>query len=486
MSRQAAELSYAVRFRTVGKYFGQLCLAMTLITAMPLVFSLAFGNVDSSLRYAATVLVLGSTGFILSRIKASKRIQTNEAMVIVTLVFLVMPLLMTYPLMGSGLNFSDALFEAVSACTTTGLSTLATVEDSPRVFLFNRAWMQWYGGLGIVILSLALLIHPGLTAKTLDVADDLDDDLAGGTRAHARQVLLSYGILTALGIAVLWLIGGDLFNAVVYTFSAVSTGGFSPHDQSLKEYGSLGVQWGVMLLCLLGSISLTLYYNACKNDLRLLYKDLQIRALLLTILICTGLLVSCLILQGMDWTEALHHGPLMALSAQTTAGFSTLDLGQLDSAVKGALILSMAIGGGVGSTAGGIKILRLLILVRLLHITIIRTCLPSHAVLTPYLGGQRLQDKEIQEALGIILLFIIVVLFSWLPFLLMGFDPLNSLFEVVSATGTVGLSTGIAGPGLPEGLKAVLCIDMLMGRLEMVAWIVLFYPKTWIGKRAEV
>jgi len=486
MSRQAAELSYAVRYRTVGKYFGQLCLALALLTAVPLVFSLGSRAIGSSLRYAAAVLVLGAAGFGLSRIKASQRIQTNEAMVIVALVFLVTPLLMTYPLMGSGLNFSDALFEAVSACTTTGLSTLATVEDSPRIFLFTRAWMQWYGGLGIVILSLALLIHPGLTAKTLAVTDDLEDDLAGGARAHARQVLLSYGSLTALGIGVLWLIGGDLFNAVVYTFSALSTGGFSPHDQSLKEYGSWVVQWGVMLLCLAGSISLTLYYDACRKGLGLLYKDRQVRALLTTTLIFVGLLVSCLISQGMDWSQALHHGPLLALSAQTTAGFSTLDIGRLDSTAKGTLILSMAIGGGIGSTAGGFKILRLLILMRLLHLTIVRTCLPPHAVLTPYLGDQRLQDKEIQEALGIILLFITVVLFSWLPFLAMGYEPMNSLFEVVSATGTVGLSTGITGPDLPEALKAVLCIDMLMGRLEMVAWIVLFYPNTWIGKRAEV
>lgn len=112
----------------------------------------------------------------------------------------------------------------------------------------------------------------------------------------------------------------------------------------------------------------------------------------------------------MAWSKALHHGPLLALSAQTTAGFSTLDPRGLDSASKSILICSMAIGGGIGSTVGGFKILRLLILVRLLHLTIVRTCLPPHAVLDPYLGKRRLQEKEIQEALGIILLFIAVVL----------------------------------------------------------------------------
>lgn len=486
MSRQAIELRYAIRFLTVGRYSGQLCLALALLASVPLAVSLLFQDTASSIRYAAAVLLLGTAGFILSRLQASPRIQANEAMVIVTLVFLLMPLLMTYPMMASGLHFVDALFESVSACTTTGLSTMATVADKPPVFLFARAWMQWYGGLGFVVLSLAILVHPGLTAKTLAGTDEHEEDLAGGTRAHARRVLLSYGGLTVLGIGVLWLLGGDFFHAVLYTFSAVSTGGFSPHDLSLKEYGGWPLQWAVTLLCLAASISLTLYYNACRKGPRLLYEDLQLRALLLTGLLVIALLMLCLAADGMAWSKALHHGPLLALSAQTTAGFSTLDPRSLDSASKGILICSMAIGGGIGSTAGGFKILRLLILVRLLHVTIVRTCLPPHAVLDPYLGKRRLQDKEIQEALGIILLFIAVVLCSWLPFLVMGYDPLDALFEVVSATGTVGLSAGITGPDLPWFLKGVLGADMLMGRLEIVAWIVLFYPKTWIGKRAEV
>jgi trk system potassium uptake protein TrkH len=486
MSRQAIELSYAIRFLTIGRYSGQLCLALALLASVPLVVSLMLRDTASSLRYAATVLLLGTAGFFLSRLQASPRIQTNEAMVIVTLIFLLMPLLMTYPMMASGLNFIDALFESVSACTTTGLSTLATVADKPPVFLFARAWMQWYGGLGFVVLSLAILVHPGLTAKTLAVTDEHEDDLAGGTRVHARRVLLSYGGLTLIGIIVLWLLGGNFFHAVLYTFSTVSTGGFSPHELSLTGYGSRTLQWTVTLLCLAASFSLTLYYNACRKDPRLLYEDPQLRALLLIASLVVGLLILSMALNGMAWSAVLHHGPLLALSAQTTAGFSTLDPGSLDSASKAILISSMAIGGGIGSTAGGFKILRLLILVRLLHVTIVRTCLPPHAVFDTYLGKRRLQEKEIQEALGIILLFIVVVLCSWLPFLAMGYDPLDALFEVVSATGTVGLSTGITGPDLPWFLKGILGADMLMGRLEIVAWIVLFYPRTWIGKRAEV
>ena len=151
-----------------------------------------------------------------------------------------------------------------------------------------------------------------------------------------------------------------------------------------------------------------------------------------------------------------------------------------------ATLIAMLIGGGVGSTAGGFKLLRLLIAIAVFRQIILRTSLPQHAVMQPGLGGHTLQASEIQEAMLLILLFVIVVALSWLPFVVMGYNPLDALFEVVSATGTVGLSTGITGPSLPSPLKGVLCVDMLMGRLEIIAWLVLCYRGTWFGRRMEV
>ena len=142
----------------------------------------------------------------------------------------------------------------------------------------------------------------------------------------------------------------------------------------------------------------------------------------------------------------------------------------------------MGIGGGVGSTAGGIKILRFLILLRLFELLIKRTCLPPHAVAEPRLADERLSYEDIEHALLLILLFIVLVVISWLLFLIMGYDPLDSLFEVVSAAGTVGLSTGITSSNLETFLKLVLCIDMLAGRLEIIALLVIFYSGTWFGK----
>jgi hypothetical protein len=155
-----------------------------------------------------------------------------EGMVLVALMFLFTPLVVSYPMMSSVLGFLDAFFEAISGVTTTGLSTKATLVGAAPTFLFARAWMQWYGGLGIVVLSLALIMQPGLLAKGLAITETESDDLVGGTRANARRVLKVYGVLTALGIIGSMLVGVGFFNAVLYTFAAVST-----NVEEVAEFG---------------------------------------------------------------------------------------------------------------------------------------------------------------------------------------------------------------------------------------------------------
>jgi trk system potassium uptake protein TrkH len=187
---------------------------------------------------------------------------------------------------------------------------------------------------------------------------------------------------------------------------------------------------------------------------------------------------------GASW-ETLRHALFLALSAQTTTGFASTPVADLDAGSKIVMIISMAIGGSVGSTAGGIKILRLLILLRLFQLTVRRIAVPSHAVVRVQLGGRHLEDDDLLRALVLIALFGAVIILSWLPFVVAGYEPLDALFEVVSATATVGLSTGITNMALPSWLKAILCVDMLAGRLEIVALLIVLYPGTWFGKRTE-
>jgi len=217
-----------------------------------------------------------------------------------------------------------------------------------------------------------------------------------------------------------------------------------------------------------------------------LIRDRQLQGLLIAGLVTSLVMALFLFAQdGFSSVQALRHGVLNGFSAQSTTGFSTLDISQIGAGAKLTLILSMLVGGGAGSTAGGIKILRLAILMQILYVFLQRPGMPRQAIAEASLGRHRLETDEIQTALSIVFLFLMAIAVSWLVFVGMGHDPLDSLFEVVSAIGTVGLSTGVAAPNLHPVLKGVLCADMLLGRLEIIAWLVLFYPRTWIGRRLE-
>jgi trk system potassium uptake protein TrkH len=484
VSQAANILSYAVRPRVLVRHLGQLLLVAAALNLPPAAAAAAWADWDALGRYLTVIGVQAGLGWLLSRTRAPADVQTNEAMILAALIFLVSPLFSAWPLMAAGLGFADAAFEAVSGVTTTGLTTVSGLAERPPAFLLARAWMQWYGGLGIVVLSLAVVVRPGLAAVRL-AAGEGETDLVSGTRVRARRFLGVYAALTAAGVLLLWGAGEGLFNAAAYALAAVSTGGFAPGEGSLGALSGWPARAGVTLLCLAGAAPLVLHHRLHRlgpgrgRDLAQLYW-----------LAAAGLAVSaatflCLMDQGRGWADAAGHGVWMGLSAQTTSGFSSLDPASLSPAGLAVLMAAMAVGGGVGSTAGGFKVLRLIIAAKVALGLVARTGLPPHAVRHPRLAGRRLGEEDLRGALVLILLFVAVVAASWLAFLAAGYDPLDSLFEVVSATGTVGLSTGITSPELPAGLKAVLAADMLLGRLEIVAWLVLLYPRTWLGRRKE-
>jgi trk system potassium uptake protein TrkH len=485
MAEGAAVLSYAVRPAVVGRYLGQLALVQAALTLVPLAVALAQGDHRFGGRLAAVAALLLVAGGPVARLPRPAHLQTNEGLVVVALAFTLSPLLMAWPLMADGLSFVDALFEAVSGLTTTGLTTLERVAGHSPAFLFTRAWLQWVGGLGFAVLAVALVLGPHADARRLVDADAPESTLTTAP-AYARRVLGVYLALTLTGVLVLWATIGDGFAALLHILSAVSTGGFSPLDDSLAGLLSPGAAWVVTAWCLAGAVPLILYYRAAAGRPGALVGDAEVRALVVAVLVAAGLLALALHYRsGLDWSEALRHGLLLGASAQTTAGFSSLPVTALDPTAKLVAIVAMLIGGGVGSTAGGLKLLRLLVLLRLAQFALRRTALPPHAVAFPRLEGRNLETADVQRAAIALLLLVVVTAASWLVFVAAGHAPLDSLFEVVSAVGTVGLSTGITSPGLGDGLKLLLCADMLMGRLEIVAVLVLLYPPTWIARRVE-
>jgi len=482
----SSQLSYAVRLPVLAKYLGQLAFMLALLTLVPLGAAVIFQDYHIALRYLVVIAVLMIFWSVSRSIAEPMHIQTNEALTIVALAFVISPLLMTFPFMGSGFTFYNALFEAISAVTTTGLSVATDLANKPQSFLFARSWMQWYGGLGIVVLSVAMVMGNRVSSRSLSVPLG-GETLATTTRTHARQMLIIYGALTVTGIILVWVISGNGLMAINHVLAAVSTGGFSSFDNSLADIDSWYSRFAVISLSLCGAIPLPLYAVICSKNWRTGIRDTELLALVIAVIFVSLLLfLSLHFNSGMKLQDAAGHALFLGLSAQTTAGFSTLDLNSLDNSAKLSMIVSMIIGGSVGSTAGGIKLLRFLILLRLIQSVLQRTTMPSQAVQYPKLGGKVLEDTEVQRVLILILLFTGVIVVSWFAFLMYGYAPMDALFEVVSASATVGLSTGITTADMPAFLKFVLCMDMLLGRLEIIALLVVLYLPNWIGNRKEL
>lgn len=477
-------LVFAVRGRVVAKYVGELCIPLALATLLPVAVALAAGSWWAASTLGAVVVGTGLVGWRASRMPEVEDIQTNEAMVVVTLTFVLAATLMVPAFISYGLSPVDAFFEAVSGVTTTGLTVVPAVSRAPWDLLVIRSWLQWYGGLGFVTLSVLLVTRSGRVARRLDLEEGDPSDLAGHTRTHGRRVLLTYSVLTLAGIVLLLATGLPVLDATVHTFSSVSTGGFSTRDTSLAELTSWS-RAGVTLLFVLGALPVLLVHGMARGSWKPAFRDRQLLGLFAMGVAASVLLV--LFTSGSDgsWITRVGDAFLMGFSAQTTTGFSTADPGRWSSAAQMVLMTSMFVGGCSGSTAGGIKIWRALVALRLTHYRVVATALPEHAVRKPEFGGEKVDPEETTGILILILLFMGVVAVSWLAFLVAGHPPLDSLFDVVSATGTVGLSTGITGPDLSAGLKSVLCLDMLMGRLEILALLVLVTPGTWFGRRSS-
>lgn len=478
-------LVYAVRGRVLLKYGGQLALLLGVLTLVPLGVAVFEANWSMVLRYALICAGLFGAGGLASRLPTAEHIQVNEALTITALAFIVPPFLMVWPMMAAKLSFSDALFESVSGITTTGLSILSSVESHSRNFLFLRSWMQWYGGLGFIVLSVALLLGHQAAARRLISPVDSSESIMATARSHARRSLIVYVSLTLLGLILVWPLCGNGFVALLHVLSAVSTGGFSMFDNNLAGLNSRAAAIVIMSVALLSAVSLAMYWQlfhgGWRQGLLRLVRDVETRSLLLACAI-TGLLLSLLdMLHGGN--TPWYQGFMLGISAQTTTGFSTQSVATLDATSKLVMILAMLSGGSVGSSAGGFKLLRLLILFRAIQLMLRRTATPPHAVTDYFLGDQKLAADDVNRALVLIVLYIMIVFVSWLPFVFYGYDPLNALFEVVSACGTVGLSSGITRPELEPVLKGVLCFDMLAGRVEIIALLVVLYPPNWFGRR---
>lgn len=479
--RGQAAVAVRARILFVGRALLKQTPVLAALVGPPGVAAMIEGERALAAVLVGPTVILVALGVWSQSFQSGKDLRRIEAVATLALVFVLSTLLAVPSFMVLGLAPHDAIFEAASGITTTGLSVARDAEAWPVSAHFLRAWMQWCGGAFIAVAGVALLMDSGRAAQVLGDQAVSGTDYIASTRAKARLVLAGYSAITIIGVLISIPLFPGWWEGPVIALAAVSTGGFTPRDSSLAEYAR-PAQIFTLFLCITTSVSLLFYAVAVKLGPRAALRRGTVRMTLGILLVgSVAYVLGHGILHGWE-RGALVSGLLNQLSAQTTAGFSTAPVIPF-SPLMLLLIVVMALGGDVGSTTGGIKTGRVNMLWRMVSLVFLRLRLPSRALSHLKIGDKRADAEGILFAAAMLAIYLLSALTFWTALYVAGHPALAALFDAVSALSGVGLSAGVIGPDLGKGLKLMAAFAMLLGRLEFFVLIALLLPSTWISRR---
>ncbi|MEM4427010.1 MAG: TrkH family potassium uptake protein [Acidilobaceae archaeon] len=433
---------------------------------------------------------LASLAIAFSLLRLPKpELSREDAFLVGILLWILTPLISAIPLtLASGIHYIDAVFESVSGWTTTGLtlfvgeqsslgSYLPTPDELPTSLKFWRSLSQWIGGLGVLTLIAYLLAGRRLSAAHLYSVEGRFQRISSNIYVAIKELSLIYVIFTAVSIAILYFAGMTFYDAVHHAMTGIATGGFSTHSESVGFYDTRLVHMAVFLVMFLGATSFLDLYHIVRFKWIKLWGSVEFKAL--TVMCVIMSLLTLLLWITDPIARERFEDPLAlifsVLSGLTTSGFTVIDVSKTDEAFKFLTIVAMLIGGSAFSTAGGIKILRIVIIARSVSWEI-ESSLKSSGYMSPKrIGSYVIDDAILRRTLVTATLYVVSVpLFAiilWIAFE-GAISFIDAMFESASAITGTGLSVGIARASAPLEVKLTLCIAMLLGRLEILAFLV--------------
>ncbi len=478
------------RLRLIQRLIGLFTLLYSLTLLPPLLLSLLYRD-QAHLTFLLCLGLTAVVGFTLwwpvRRFRREPK--TRDGFIIVALFWFVLALLSSLPFqIGTHLSLTNAFFESVSAFTTTGATVITGLDRLPPSILFYRQQLQWFGGMGVIVLAVAILPMLGIGGLQLYKAETpgpfKEEKIVPRLAQTARSFWLIYLGLTLACALAYWLAGMSLFDAVAHSLSTISTGGFSTHDASLAWFNSPLIEAIAIVFMALGGINFSVHFIALLRRRPLIYfTDIEVRTYLIYMSMAALLIAGELYRTHYhdDFASALRYSLFQTVSVITSTGFVTEDFSRWPDFVPVLLFFLSFVGGCAGSTAGGMKVIRFLLM--FLHSPRLILQLVHPRLVRPIKLGRRVVPERVIEAVwGFFSVYIATFAIIMLLLMATGLDQITAFSAVATSMNNLGPGLGDVAAnfqGIPDTAKWLLALAMLMGRLEIFTVLVLLTPEFW-------
>ena len=479
-----------MNLKTVASLSSALLFLLAALLLVPFALALYDDTERAALAYgvSAAVTVVAALALRFSGRGAPATLHRKDALGVVALIWLCSGTFGALPFVieGSIVAPAAALFEAVSGFTTTGATVVGDIDGLSRATNLWRCLMHWVGGMGIVVLFIAVFPQLGVGAKHL-FKTEVPGPITEGLRPKIKQTALTlwwiYTGLTLTAGVLLWLCGLPIFDAVCHALSTLATGGFSNHTRSVGAFESATVHWIIIAFMLIGALNFGLYHGLLRGRVRDILRDYETRFyLLVNALVITIVFFST---RGRypDALSTLRHAAFQTTAVTTTTGYMTADYDTYPDVARFALFLCMFMGGCAGSTAAGIKASRVYALIKLAGRSLRNTVQPQ-AVVAVRVGRTALSEGVIDGILIFVTTYFLIFAVASLIMVGLGLDLVSAMSSVVACLSNIGPGLGAVGPTqnydfVPAAGKLVLSACMIIGRLEIFAFFAVFTPEAW-------
>ncbi|OYW42218.1 MAG: potassium transporter TrkH [Azorhizobium sp. 12-66-6] len=487
-----AEAGQPLDARPIAAALGAVVVTLGVSMLLPALvdYAVRSGEQDVFVGTSAVTIFVGVLLSVIGRGANFRRLDLRQAFLLTSSVWIVLTAFAALPFMWgkSGLSLSHAVFEAMSGLTTTGATVMTGLDVQTPGILLWRALLHWFGGVGIVVIAIAVL--PMLSVGGMQLfrmeSSDKSEKFLPRAGAIAKGLLLAYVLLTVVCIASYKVAGLDLFDAVTIGMSTMSSGGFANSDSSLSVFADPAVDYVAVVFMLLASLPFPLYIRALSGDVTRLFTNPEVRLFLAIVAVFTLASFAQQTFQGVAHGETAFRGALFTVaSLVSTTGFMAVDYTNWGPLSDALFLVLMFVGGCTGSTSGGLKALRLAITAKAVRQHLKRISYPNGLFPIRY-GGASVADDIVASVLGFVFLYFATFIIVAAALNCIGLDVRTALSATIACLANVGPGLGpIVGPAgnyasLPESAIVLLTAAMLLGRLEILTVLVLLLPRFWV------